>query len=251
MLKGKMFATSDLEVVKSSAEMGYKLLYVGDPLEIPQGFNFVDAAPLTPDYRTITSIIDGNLDMAYMMYVELLNAPMAQETLAVMFGALSQGISIMIYFPHDSLQLSYPFFLLKFLMEAYGVKVGDKNTPFMYNEAFNKVILRLLYIYRIVPWQDYIMNVDELDPIVLMRLRQDLCTKFQIPETISDQDMTIRVQQIKDDIIKSANTPPELPKIKSRLFSTVEKDKISQNKKTTRPKPVPPRQTTQKKGKKK
>lgn len=206
----QIFATSDMSIVDNAARSGFKLIYIGDQMEIPQGYNFINMPQLTPDYKTICAAISGDDNALTQSYFESLTTPQVEETIAVLLGALTRGVNIVLYFPMDTLQLKYPYLFLQFLMEKFGIKVGDKNTPPIYNPAFDQIILRMLYIYKIIPWNEYIMNTDTLDPISLIRLREDLCGQYNIPTNISDQDMVNKVQQIKDEIVAKMTTKPKL-----------------------------------------
>lgn len=215
----QILATSDMGVVDTAARQGFKLIFVGDQMEIPSGYNFVNAVHFTPDYKTICAIIENGDDaLVSQLYFASLSTPVAEETFAVIIGALSQGNNIMIYFPNDTLQLKYPYLLLHYILERFGIRIGDKNTPCSYNPAYDTLNLRLLYIYRIIPWNSFIMAVNDLDPVVLIRLREDLCELYSIPVNISDEEMVVKVQQIKDQLIAqmSANKP---------LFERVENNK--------------------------
>ena len=60
MFNGRIFYTSNLQMISSGYYQGYKLIYIGDSLEMPQDFNFIDGALFTPDYRTISAALEGN-----------------------------------------------------------------------------------------------------------------------------------------------------------------------------------------------
>lgn len=206
----QIFATSDMQIVDSAARQGFKLIFIGDQMEIPNGYNFINMPQLTPDYKTICAAISGDDNLLAQSYYASLLTPQVEETIAVLIGALARGVNIVLYFPADTLQLKYPYLLLQYLLDNFGIKVGDKNSPAMFNPAFDQIIWRLLYIYRIVSWDNYIMNVNDLDPVVLVRLREDLCPIYKIPTNISDQDMVSKIQQIKDQITAKMNEKPKL-----------------------------------------
>lgn len=228
----QIFATSDMSVVDNAARRGFKLIYIGDQMEIPQGYNFINMPQLTPDYKTICAAISGDDNLLAQSYFESLITPQVEESIAVLIGALTRGVNIVLYFPHDTLQLKYPYLFLQFLMDRFGIQVGDKNSPSMYNPAFDQIIMRMLYIYRIIPWDAYIMNTEELDPISIARLREDLCAQYNIPMNISDQDMVARVQKIKDQMVAKMNTKPKLfEHVEPKKKESVPIKKQSSNKK--------------------
>lgn len=218
LIKGQMFATSDMEIVNNAAMQGYKLIYIGDQLEIPSGYKFVNAITFTPDYQTMSAIIEGDTQRFNASYINMLSSPAAEELFAIIIGALNQGSFIMIYFPHDTLQLAYPYLLLQYLQDRFGITVGDKESPFMYNPSFDLINMRLLYIYKLIPWNEYIIYTDEVDPVTIMRFKEDLSQLYNIPMNISNEDMVVKIQEIKDKIIASKQN-------KKKLFETIKEEK--------------------------
>lgn len=212
-MKGQMFATSNMEVVDNAARQGYRLLYVGDQLEIPSGYKFVNALTLTPDYQAMAAVVEGNMNKFSQMYINMLMAPMAEELFAIIVGALVQGASIMIYFPYDSLQLQYPYILLQYMNDRYGISVGDKERQFSYNSAYDNANMRLLYVYKLIPWQDYILYTDEVDPITISRFREDLMGQFGITANTTNEELITKIQQAKDSLMQNTQ--------KQRLFDKV------------------------------
>lgn len=200
IIKGQIFATSDMAVVDTAARQGYKLIYVGDQFEMPKGYNFVNALGLTPDYLTMTSIVEGNTEKFTQSYLNMLASPATEEMIAIIIGALSQGICIMIYFPHDTLQLEYPYLFLQYMQDRFGIIIGAKENQFMYNPAFDPINARLLYIYKLIPWNEYLLMTDDVDPVTLIRFKEDLSRQFNIPADITDEDMVSKLQSIKDNL---------------------------------------------------
>lgn len=200
LIKGQLFATSDMDIVDTAAKQGFKLIYVGDQFEMPTGYNFVNAIGLTPDYITMTAVVEGNTEKFTQSYINMLSTPATEEMIAVIIGALKNGANIMIYFPHDTLQLEYPYIFLQYLQDRFGIIVGAKENQFMYNQAFDAANARLLYIYRIIPWNEYLLMTDDVDPVTIIRFKEDLSQQFNIPADIKDEDMVLKLQQIKDQM---------------------------------------------------
>lgn len=212
---GQIFATSDMGVVDTAARTGYKLIYVGDQLEMPQGYKFVNAIMFTPDYKTMSAIIEGNQQRVAENYYASLQTPQAEELFAIIIGALRSNSQIMIYFPNETLQLKYPYLLLEHMLNKYGIRVGDNNNPFAYNPSYDMSNFRLLYLYNLVTWQEFILNTEDLDDFTIAKLKQELCQQFNIPVNISNIDMVNEIQKIKDKLIND---------MKPQLFTIVEEE---------------------------
>lgn len=214
LITGQIIATADLFVIDEAARSGFKLLYVGDVLETPKQWNFINAIGFVPDYQCMSAIIEGDDNRFALSYIQNLKNPMAEELFAIILAALCKGTGIMLYFPEDTLQLKYPYLLMQYMQDNYGLIVGDKSNPFSYNQVFDSSNTRLMYLYKLVDWKTYILNVDEADPMILMRLREDLCPLYSIPINISDVDMINEVTRIKSELIN-----PPIIKPKKQLFS--------------------------------
>ncbi|MDE6946223.1 MAG: hypothetical protein K2P14_03450 [Anaeroplasmataceae bacterium] len=212
---GQIFATSDMGVVDTAARTGYKLIYIGDQLEMPQGYKFVNAIMLTPDYKTMSAIIEGNQERVAQNYYASLQTPQAEELFAIIIGALRSNSQIMMYFPNETLQLKYPYLLLEHMLNKYGIRVGDSGNPFVYNPAYDASNFRLLYLYNLVTWQEFILNTEDLDDFTIAKLKQELCQQFNIPANISNIDMVNEIQKIKDKLIND---------MKPQLFTVIEEE---------------------------
>lgn len=217
-LTGAIFATSDLAVVNTAAQNGYKLLYIGDSMEMPRQFKFVDAVAFTPDYQCMCAIIGNNTQKFEELYYTNLSAGPAQELFAVIIAALRQGNNIMMYFPSDSLQLKYPVFLMQFMEQALGIQTGTDKVPPMYNEQFNLRNMRLMYLFKLIPWKEFLLVCEDVDPIILARFKEDICPALNISPAISDLDMMNKIEEIKKQL------QSEL-KRSNRLFTRVEESK--------------------------
>lgn len=213
-LTGNLFATSDLGVVDTAARNGYKLLYIGDSMEMPREYKFIDAIAFTPDYQSMMAAIGNDIPRFQELYSRNLNQPSSQELMAIILKALRQGTNIMMYFPQDSLQLQYPAFLLQYFENALGIQTGTDMIPPAYNENYNLSNLRLMYIFRLIGWKEFLLVCEDVDPIVMGRFREDICPAFGINPSISDFDMMNEIEKIKKNLQDQLNKP--------RLFTRIE-----------------------------
>ena len=120
----------------------------------------------------------------------------------------------MIYFPQDALQLQYPTFLLQYLSSALGIQTGTDTVPPAYNENYNIRNLRLMYIFRLIPWKEFLLVCEDVDPIIMGRFREDICPAFGIDPNIDDLNMMNKIEEIKKNIQDQLNKP--------RLFTHIE-----------------------------
>lgn len=216
LVKGQIFATSDIGVVESAANNGYKLIYIGDSMEKPAQYPFTDAVVFSPNYNCICAVIEDDIPRFEALYLDLLSAPPAQELFAIILAALANGSNILIYFNKESLQLKYPYVLMTYFLNQFGIRVGDKSSPFSYDERYDPAVIRQLYLFRLIGWKEYLMKAESVDPLVLIRLREDLCVLYNISQDINDIEMTKKVEEIQKYLINNTNGD-------NRLFSTVAK----------------------------
>lgn len=215
-IKGQIIASSNLAIVDECARQGFALIYVGDELEMPKQWKFITATAFTPNYQAMCAQIEGDEARFASMYLQELLTDNAQELMAIILAALCKGTRILMYFPEESVRLGYPILLMQYMANTHGITVGDKSYPFMYNPAFDYINLRLMYIFRLVDWKEYILSVEEVDTVVLIRLREDLCPIYNIPINISDADMVTKVTEIKDQI-KNAARPKVFSHVKEEM----------------------------------
>ena len=206
----QLFATSNMEVVASAAQQGFKLLFIGDTMDMPKQFPFINAITFTPDSRSICALLEGEEKIFAEMYLMSLATEVNEKMFAVILGALNKGQKILLFFPEDTQQLKYPYLLLKYFNDKFGIRVGDKTTECMYNDNYDYSNLSFMYMNDILSWQEYILNIDNLDQFVLVKLRKDLCDKYNIPTDIDDISMVNKVQEIKHSLIRELNKGKKL-----------------------------------------
>lgn len=202
MAMGQLIATSNLEIADQAARQGFKLLFVGDMMDVPKQTGFINASCLTPDYKTMSAIIEGDEAKYMALYQQYLSLPHSEEMIAVLISALFRGNNVLMFFPEESIALSYPYALLTYLQNRFGLMVGDKSKPFSYNPNYNMSNMRLLYLYNLIDWKTYINTVEDLDQYVLAKMRQELCPIYGLDGNISDPDLVQFVTKIKEDMKK-------------------------------------------------
>lgn len=177
MLKGKLVASSDMNVVNQAFISGAKVIYLGDPASIIDPIfkeNCVMATSLIPDYPTMSMQVDGNEAGFFQMYTSSLNSKAAIEMIAVILVCLYKGINILLYVPQEAIGLNYAQYLLQFLEYNYGVVTQTKTTEFNFIPSFTSKVMELIYLNNLITAQEFLISSDTLDDMVLRKLVGEL-----------------------------------------------------------------------------
>lgn len=186
MLKGKLVASSDINVVNQALMNGAKVIYLGDPVSIDPYYKdkFVVASSLTPDYPTMAMQVDGNEAGFIQMYTSSLNSKAAIEMIAVILVCLYKGVNILLYVPREAMGLNFIQCLLKFLEYNYGVTTQTNTTMFEFNPNFTSKVMELLYLNNLITSQEFLIASDTLDDMVLRKLVNELHPMVKDPTDI-------------------------------------------------------------------
>ena len=203
MLKGQLWATSDLEMVNQAIMQGFKVVYLGDPMFVDPAYKekFVMASSLTPDYQTMSLQVDGNTEGFLQMYIAALNSKPAMDMLAVIFACLYKGINVIFYLPKEALSLNYIQYLLQFIEFNFGVTARTKTTQFIFNPSYFERIIELLYLNDLVTSHEYLLNSNSLDDITLKKLVSEYHPMVEDPTNL--QQIIAWFSRYKDELIKS------------------------------------------------
>lgn len=204
LIKGQLWATSDLNLVNDALSKGFKAIYLGDSLSLqntPYKDTFITASPFVPDYQALSMHIDGNEDGFIQMYIASLNSKPAMEMMAVVLAALYNGVNIMFYMPSDSLSLNYIQYLLQFIEMNYGIKTQTKTTTFEFNPQFASKIIELLYLNGLVQPQEFLINTENLDNLTIQKLLSDI---HPMINDLTNTDEIVRwFSHYKDELLSS------------------------------------------------
>lgn len=205
MLNGKLWASSDINLVMQATMQGFKVIYLGDPLslseELKQNPNFVVSTALTPDYQALSLQVDGDENGFIQMYISQLNSKAAIDMLSLILVCLYRGTHIMFYLPQESLGLNFIQYLLQFIEMNYGIMTQTQTTQFQYKQEFNTKIAELLYFNNLITAQEFLIHADTLDDIMLKKLITELHPMVQNPKDI-DQIMAW-FSNYKDQLLKA------------------------------------------------
>lgn len=187
MLKGQLWATSDMGLVDQVLMSGVKVIYLGDPVSINPYYRdkFVVATSLTPDYQTMALQVDGDEQGFAYMYASSLNSKAAMEMFSVILACLYKGTSIMFYLPPESAGLNFVQYLLQFIEYNFGIRTQTKSTQFSFNTNFAGKVIELLYLNNLVSAQEFLINSETLDENSLRKLVAELHPMVLDPRDIN------------------------------------------------------------------
>lgn len=177
MLTGQLWATSDINLVNQAITHGFKVIYLGDPISIDNPMHkdqFIISSALTPDYQTISLLVDGNIDAFIQTYVASLNSPAAMEMFAAIFACLYKGRSIIFYLPPDSADLNFAPYLLQFIQLNFGITTQTATTQFNFDMSFAERIIEFLYLSNLISAQEYLTGSSTVSGNAIRKLVVDL-----------------------------------------------------------------------------
>lgn len=202
MLNAKLMATSDLEVAlntKAQAPDNVQILYVGDPISKPN-IDAVNAVPFCPDYNVLALYVDGAIDRYRAAYLQYIESPIAGELFASILYALKTGTHVILYFPKETVELNYPEYLLSYICSVYGIVAQTNSTQFQYNEMFNSSNYRAMYIFNLITAAEFILNVEEVDDMVIMKLKNEWIGAYPEIDKYTPQQMLDFIERMKEHV---------------------------------------------------
>lgn len=176
MLKGQLWATSDINLVNQAMMQGFKVIYLGDPISLDPMYKerFVVSTALTPDYQTMSLMIDGNVDGFVQMYIMSLNTPSAMEMFSAIFACLYRGNNVIFFLPPEASGLNFVQYLLQFIEYNFGITTQTNTTQFMFNPEFAGRIIEFLYLSNLVSAQEYLINATSMNKSAVEKLVNEL-----------------------------------------------------------------------------
>lgn len=176
MLKGQLWATSDINLINQAIMQGFKVIYLGDPISIDPVYKekFVISSALTPDYQTLSLMIDGNMDGFVQMYMMSLNTPSAMEMFSAIFACLFRGSSVIFYLPPEASGLNFAPYLLQFIQYNFGITTQTATTQFGFNNEFIGRIIEFLYLSNLASAQEYLFHATSMNKPAIRKLVNDL-----------------------------------------------------------------------------
>lgn len=188
MLKGQLWATSDINLVNQALIQGVKVIYLGDSISLPQEYKdkFVVATSFVPDYQTMSLMVDGNENGFIQMYISSLGSKAATEMMSAILACLYRGITVIFYLPPEASGLNYVGYLLEYIQMNYGITTQTKTTQYSFNPQFSGVVSELLYLNDLINSQEFLVNSTSLDDFTLKKLVKEYHPLVKNPKDIND-----------------------------------------------------------------
>lgn len=204
MLKGQLWATSDINLVNQAMMQGFKVIYLGDPASLDPMYRekFVVSTSLVPDYQTMSLQVDGNIEGFVNMYIASLNSKAAIEMLSVILVCLYKGVGIIFYLPPEASGLNFVEYLLQYIEFNFGIRTQTRSTQFMFNNSPENCtkIIELLYLNNLVTAQEFLINSSTLDAMSIRKLVDDLHPVVEDPRNL--QHVIDWFKRYKEELIK-------------------------------------------------
>ena len=203
MLKGQLWATSDVNLVNQAMMQGFKVIYLGDPISLDPVTKekFVVSTALTPDYQTMSLLVDGNVDGFIQMYIMSLNTPSAMEMFSAIFACLYRGSNVLFFVPQEASGLDFIIYLLQFIEYNFGITAQTQTTRFSFNPEFAGRIIELLYLSNLASAQEYLVNSTSVNESAIRKLVVDLRPVVQDPTNL--EQILAWFRNYKNQLIES------------------------------------------------
>lgn len=206
MLKGQLWATSDINLVNQAMMQGFKVIYLGDPISIDPMYKerFIISTALTPDYQTMTLLIENNIDGFIQSYIMSLNTAAAMEMFSAIFACLYRGSNVIFYLPPEASGLNFEQYLLQFIQFNFGVTTQTGTTQFSFNPEFTGRMIEFLYLGNLVTAQEYLVQSASVSEPAIRKLVSELRPIVKDPTDL--QEILDWFRNYKNKLIE-ANKP--------------------------------------------
>lgn len=155
---GTIYMTSDLNMVQSNINNCKVLMVTNEPL-FEGHQNKVAATILLPPTQAIIADADDDMETFQTLYYQYLISDEVTEFISLIFYVLHTGINILLYIPSEDVKsLDYVGFLLSFISNNYGIKIGTDNIPFDFNNNYQSLICDMLYLNDLIDYKDVMMT---------------------------------------------------------------------------------------------
>lgn len=188
VLRGQLWATSDINLVNQALYQGVKVIYLGDPISIAPEYRdkFVISSVLVPDYLMMSALVDGDQQKFEQMYLSCLASNPATEMISVILACLYKGTNIMFYLPQEASGLNFIQYLLQFIEYNYGIVTQTKTTTFGFKQEFSRKVIELLYLNNFVSPQEFLVNTETVDDAALRKLVGDVHPMVKNPRDLNE-----------------------------------------------------------------
>lgn len=156
MFKGTMQVTTDLNVVQNM--MGtHRIVVIGEHNpQLIQATNGIVASLLLPPYPAMMLYADGNMNSFNTTYMSYLSGPECTSFFSVLVKSLINGTNILLYLTPDEYNMYYNS-LSMYILNAYGISIGNGQIQFGFNVNYLPQIYSLLYVNELITIQELFM----------------------------------------------------------------------------------------------
>ena len=202
IINGKVIATSDVNLAIREANNGAKIVFLGDIESAPKIDGMFTPTLLVPSYQTLSLLIDGRLKDYEASYIRSLYSPKAVESFASIIGLLYFGNLVVMLFPSENTDLGYSNLLLTHMQKVYGITVQSKTTYFNYDQRFDPMNARILYMYNIIGPVDYVMMTKSFNDVDIDKIKNDLGYSWNLPMNVPNEKFVEVLARKKEEVIK-------------------------------------------------
>ena len=210
MFKGDIFITDDPQLaVTLSYDNRYKVLALMDNAsQFFKGVQIYTTQVLLPPYTALEAENMGDLNTFYSLYYQHLASAECDSCISLILVGLYKGYNILFYVDKDEESMAFVQAFLKYMQDAFGLSIGNKeNQQCAFNTDFEDIIRLKMYFYGYLPVMDIVNNIKNkiLDPILCERM----CAELKIDpgkDPVSAINDYIRVSRSR--LIPAAQTKP-------------------------------------------
>lgn len=156
MITGTLAITTDLNMAKAAMFSGAKILLISEE-PIQELVNTIPATILLPPYPSVMAELDGDIENAYGQYIGYLNSKEPSMFLAAVIAAALKGTNIVMVLGKNESEMKFGMWFVEYMEATYGIRMQINNSvQFMYNNAYDGVILTALYGYDLIGYVDFL-----------------------------------------------------------------------------------------------
>lgn len=179
MFKGDIFITDDPQLaVTLSYDTRYKVLALMDNANsFFKGVEIYSTQVLLPPYTALEAENMGDLNTFYSLYYQHLATAECDSCISLILVGLYKGYNILFYVDKDEESMAFVQAFLKYMQDAFGLTIGNKeHQQCAFNTDFEDIIRLKMYFYGYIPASDIVTNIKNkiLDPILCDRMCAEL-----------------------------------------------------------------------------
>lgn len=149
MFRGSISITTDFNTVQNMLGT-HRVVIIGEPdPQLVQMTNAVVGSILLPPYNAMMALMDNDYNNFNMIYYNHLSQQECLSFIAVLIKSAIQGTNLLLYMKPDEYEMYYKPFEL-YMINNFGIQIGNEYNQFMYNQNYNHIILSVLYLNDLI-----------------------------------------------------------------------------------------------------